>query len=248
MDRQRYSAIAHRDLQFCSPVSPDVLARLLASLTSPPRSALDLGAGHGGMAVFVAERTGAMVDAVDRSPAMIDLARERLKRSAAPVTVHQTDAAAFANDLRAGRYDLVLAVGIDALFGGGVTDTLRGLVKLVRPDGWILFGHTYWLHQPHPAYLSALGIDERAMSTHAGNVADTRAAGLVVIDTHEATLHERDQYEADYLAGIARYLGSSSDDPDAAAFRERATAQRTLYEEHGRRTLGFGLYLLQRPA
>jgi SAM-dependent methyltransferase len=57
---------------------PDARAILVEAVAErEPRRVLDVGCGTGDLAQMVAERTGAEVTAVDQSPRMVELARER---------------------------------------------------------------------------------------------------------------------------------------------------------------------------
>ncbi|MGR7024039.1 class I SAM-dependent methyltransferase [Geodermatophilus sp. URMC 62] len=95
----------------------------------PPRCdrVLEVGCGAGDLAVLLAERA-ARVDAVDRSPEMVALARARV-----PATVRVVEADVLALELPAGGYDAV--VGVSSLHHLPLEEALRCLGAAVRPGG-----------------------------------------------------------------------------------------------------------------
>ena len=78
MNLQKFSAIGHRDHDYCNPMSAGKIERLLDLLPLQQNTrVLDLGCGRGELALRIIERFGASVVAVERSPYMLDAARER---------------------------------------------------------------------------------------------------------------------------------------------------------------------------
>src|ERR1700748_1809082 len=78
MDHLKLSLVGHSSHHFSSPVSSEMLDRVLAlSGIEHHWRTVDLGCGPGAMALHLAERYGVQVEAVDRSAIMLDLARTR---------------------------------------------------------------------------------------------------------------------------------------------------------------------------
>ena len=78
MNPYKFSAIAHRDHDYCNPISSAKIERLLDLLPLDETSRiLDLGCGRAELALRIIERFGSTVIAVDRSSMMLDQARER---------------------------------------------------------------------------------------------------------------------------------------------------------------------------
>jgi SAM-dependent methyltransferase len=100
---------------------------LLRELPRPCRRVLEVGCGAGDLAVRLAERAGS-VDAVDRSPEMVALARARV-----PATVRVVEADVFDLDLPAGGYDAVVSVSV--LHQLPLEEALRTWAAAVRPGG-----------------------------------------------------------------------------------------------------------------
>ncbi|MBM7806050.1 SAM-dependent methyltransferase [Geodermatophilus bullaregiensis] len=95
----------------------------------PPRCdrVLEVGCGAGDLAALLAGR-GVRVDAVDRSPEMVALARARV-----PATVRVVEADALALDLPAGGYDAVVSTSV--LHHLPLEEALRSWAAAVRPGG-----------------------------------------------------------------------------------------------------------------
>jgi len=81
----KFSAIAHRDHDYCNPITAAKIERLLDLLQlGAGASVLDLGCGRGELSLRVIERFGCLVTAIDRSSPMLDAARKRLADRWAP--------------------------------------------------------------------------------------------------------------------------------------------------------------------
>src|SRR5207248_6016550 len=73
MNQQKFSAIAHRDHDYCNPISATKIERLLDLLPLDETSrALDLGCGRAELALRIIERFGSPVVAVEHSSLMLD--------------------------------------------------------------------------------------------------------------------------------------------------------------------------------
>ena len=76
MNPHKFSAIAHRDHDFCNPVAAGKIERIFDLLPLDARAeALDLGCGRGELALRLIARFGMRVTAVDRSAPMLEAAR-----------------------------------------------------------------------------------------------------------------------------------------------------------------------------
>ena len=79
----KFSAIAHREHDYCNPVSADKIERMLDLLPLDETSrVLDLGCGRAELALRIIERFSSTVVAIDRSSIMLDQARERAEWTA----------------------------------------------------------------------------------------------------------------------------------------------------------------------
>jgi SAM-dependent methyltransferase len=100
---------------------------LIRQLPSPCTRVLDVGCGAGGFAARLARRAG-HVDALDRSPAMIEAARQ-----IAPANVTCILGDVMDDPLPAEHYDAI--VSVTALHHMPLGDALRHLSRALRPGG-----------------------------------------------------------------------------------------------------------------
>jgi SAM-dependent methyltransferase len=248
MNTDKFSAIAHRDHDYCNPVAAAKIERILDLMPLDAHSrVLDLGCGRAELALRIVERFGSTIVAVERSPFMLDAARERAEWTGALAKLHLDD-----RDIRAFRADpetfhLSVMLGAGGIDGGmaGICRTLKGWTK---PGGYVLVGEGYWKQKPSGDYLAALGGgDAGQLHDHRGNVQAGIDAGLVPLHAVVASDDEWDEYEWKYARAIERYAGEQPDDPDVPAMVERVRRWRDAYLRWGRDTLGFGVYLFWRP-
>lgn len=251
MDRDRFSFLAHADLDLCNPLPRGALDRAceLAGVRRGHR-VLDIGCGKAELLLRLAERYGARGEGVERSRYMHAAAVSRTAERAGGglVMVHLGDAKEFVATLEPASFDLTACIGSShALGNAGVTlDTLK---RLTRPGGGghVFLGEGYWKRPPSSEYLAALGAAESEMGTHAANVDLGVSKGLVPLFATTASDQDWDHYEWSYSRAIENFAGANPGDPDTPALLDRIRAWRRVYLEHGRDTLGFGLYLFRVP-
>jgi SAM-dependent methyltransferase len=249
VEQFKFSGIAHRDHLFWSPLSGPKVDTVIGLIPFRPGArVLDIGCGPAEVLIRLAERQHISGVGVDRSPYAIAEARARAERRVptAGLEFYQVDIATY--DAGTQAWDLVLCIGSSGAYGG-FDGAMQALPALVRAGGHILIGELFWRHMPDPAYLAAFGgasVDEIA-TTHAENVTAGIAAGLTPIFAAVANEDEWDYYEGLYARAIELYTAAHPDDPDSPAMRERIGEWRDAYLRHGRDTLGFALYLFQRP-
>ncbi len=250
MDLLQLSAIAHANHHFSSPVSPEMLDRVLA-LSGIARGwrCVDLGCGPAAMALHLAERYGVEVEAVDRSPIMLGLAEGRLKSHAAGGRVSFTQAES-ANWLKTAQpCDLLMAVGAGMLVEGAASNAeqLKTLAGAVKPGGRLLWGETFWKKPPSDMLRAATGPVAALYASHADYVMAGEEAGLTPLYAAVSSDQDWDEYAWRYASAVEAFAQSHADDPGAAAMRQRISGWRRMYLAEGRETLGFGLYLFGVP-
>jgi SAM-dependent methyltransferase len=248
MDRDRYSFLAHAALDISNPIPRAVLERAceLAGVRRSHR-VLDIGCGKAELLLRIAERYGASGVGVERSRLMHAVAASRsAERAPGLVTVRLGDAREFAGELEPGSFDLSLCIGSSHALGGPAT-ALETLKPLTRTGGHILLGEGYWKRRPAPEYLEGFGARESELTNHAANVALGESRGLIPIWSATAGERDWDEYEWAYSRGIEDFAAANPQDPDTPAMLERSRVWRRLYLEHGRDTMGFGLYLFRVP-
>lgn len=247
MDPNKLSAIAHATHRFQSPVTPEALDRVLALAPPEPGARVfDLGCGHAGVSLHLAERYGARVEAVERSPLMAAQAAARIKGRGDPgsVTLHVTSSTEFLKT--AEPCDLLVGIGAVHLAGDvGPVEMLKALAAHVRPGGTLLWGESCWLKEPGEVLRQLLGPAAALYRSHADSVAAGEAAGLKPLYATTASEQDWDDYAWRYATAVEAYVAAHPDDPDAPALATRVRAWRALYLHQARGVMGFGLYLFK---
>ena len=157
MNRQKFSAIAHRDHDYCNPISAAKIERLLDLLPLDASSrVLDLGCGRAELALRIIERFGSRVVAIDNSSLMLDAARERAEWTGALGRLHldNVDIAEFQADPET--FHLTVMLGAGGI-PGGMAGICRQLKSWTKSGGYVLIGEGFWGKRPHPHYLAFLG-------------------------------------------------------------------------------------------
>ena len=93
MNPYKFSAIAHRDHDYCNPISAaqDRAPARPAAARRDARACSTSGCGRAELALRIIERFGSTVVAVDRSSLMLDQARERAEWTGALGKLHLDD-------------------------------------------------------------------------------------------------------------------------------------------------------------
>lgn len=247
MNHQKYVAIAHRDHDYCNPLSSAKFERLLDLLPLDEGSrVLDLGCGRAELALRIIERFGSTVIAIDHSSHMLDAARERAEWTGALGRLHLDDTDI--RDFRADPETFHLTVMLDA---GGIPGGMPGICQKLRgwtrAGGYVLVGVSYWKRKPAGELVALLGGREREILDHHGNVQAGVECGLVPMHAATASDDEWDEYEWKFCRSIERYVREQPEDPDGLAMLDRVRRWRDAYLRFGRDALGFAAYLFYRP-
>jgi SAM-dependent methyltransferase len=249
VDQNKLSAIAHGAHRFQSPVTPESLDRALAfARLKPGARVFDLGCGHAGISLHLAERYGARVEAVERSPIMAELAAGRLKGRGSPgsVTLHTCPSTEFLTG--AEPCDLLIGIGAVQLAAGAApAEMLRSLAAHVRPGGAVLWGESIWLTEPGEILRQLLGPAATVYLGHAESVGAGEAAGLLPLYATTASEQDWDDYAWRYATAVEDHVAAHPEDPDGPALQGRVRAWRALYLHQARGVMGFGLYLFRKP-
>ena len=249
----KFYDITHRDHVVCNPTSVGKLDELIGLLDlGPEPRVLDIASGKGEFIVRVAERLGGPAGrgfhgvAVDISPFCVaDLRAKVAERvPAADFQVREMDGAHY--HAEPGTFDLASCLGGSWIFGGH-RKTLRALADATRSGGRLLAGEPFWKKDPAAEYLAWSGIGRDDFASHLGNVEAGEAEGLVPLVAFVSTGDEWDRYETLQWRAAARFAASSPDDPDVRELMTRVAKNRHEYLAWGRETLGWALYLFEKP-
>ncbi len=247
LDPHKAVLIAYREMDFCNPLSPVLLDRVLSvAAPQPGARALDLGCGNAAMAIHLAETYGLAIDAIERSPAVAAIAAERLRGRGAPgeVRLHNVASRDF---LEGGRqFDLLVAVGASGVVEGAPEPAtiFKALAPHVRSGGYLLWADPFWKREPDPMFVAMLG-NLAAYKSHAENIAAGEAAGLVPYYAAVSPDQDWDEYAWRMAAAMEHWLAAHPDDPEAASVRQRGAFMRMAYIAQGRDSMGFGVYLFR---
>jgi len=246
MDHTKFTTIAHRRHQYCNPLDPAALERVLglADLRAG-QQVLDVGCGKATLLVHLAERYGVRCTGVDINASFLGEGRAESERRGVAKAVTLVEIEASRWEVPTASFDLGACIGSTHAFGT-YRDTLRQLARLVRRGGHVLVGEGYWKRAPAPEYLARLEATADDYVTHEGNIEVGAAEGLESRCACVSSEDDWDRYEDLYARTVEQYVAEHPDDPDAPAMRDRIRRWRETYLGWGRDTLGFGLYLFRR--
>ncbi len=257
MDRARFSSLAHSSHSYCNPISAPAIEQALDLVAAahqlpaapPLASALDIACGKAELLIRLTERFPPPFRAlgIDNSTYMLDEARARIAahKVADRISLRLTDAEHVVPLLPGASFDFVSCIGSSH----ALQDKHRALEQMSRlatPRAHVLLGEGYWKKKPDPAYLAAFGATEDEMSTHEANQSLGEPHNLKLIWSTTATDEDWDAYENAYANNIERSAKENPTDPDTESMLTRSRAWHKLYQDHGRATMGFGLYLFKR--
>jgi precorrin-6B methylase 2 len=248
LDRNKFSAIAHRDHAFYNPINENKIMKMIQMATPQPQDrVIDIGAGTCELLIRLVEKYNVSATAIELYSGAIEEAKRRASNRIPDGRIDYIvdDASAAVEGLEQGGYDLGICIGATHALGG-LESTLHTLKHLVKKNGYILIGEGNWKQTPSAEYLEALGgAEESEMTSHAGNVKAGVELGLIPLWSYTANDDEWDDYEWLYSSSIENYCFENPDDPDRDAMLERIRSWRRTYLEWGRDTMGFGLYLFR---
>lgn len=244
----------HRHLEFNAPLSGRRADRLVAFLASRAQgTVVDLGCGWASLLTRLLTASD-RVDGVgiDRDPGGFEHAREvaagqgvagRLKLVAGDAKSRGPD----------GPVGGAICIGASQIWGPPVesklpldyTAALAALRRLVEPGAPVVYGEGIWSAAPGAAATAPLAgrPDEFLFLPDLIDLAWEH--GFSVVQTHEATLNEWDDFESAYAARYSCWLaGHDRTHPDAAAVQARAKLQREGYYRGYRGILGMAYLAL----
>ena len=246
MDRNRFSAIAHRNHAFSNPLSEEKIMKMIRKVSPKPQDKIiDIGAGKCELLIRLVEDYQISATAIELYDGSVEEAKRRASSRipAGSIEYIVEDANVAVERCEQGQYDIGICIGSTHALGG-LESTIQTLKRLVKKNGYILIGEGYWKQTPSAEYLEALGgADESECKSHADTVKAGEDLGLIPLWSYVANEDDWDDYEWLYSSSIENYCLENPDDPDFEAMLERIRTWRQTYLKWGRDTLGFGLYL-----
>lgn len=248
MDRNRFSAIAHRNHAFSNPINETKMMKMIQMMPFEPNmKVIDIGAGKCELIIRLVEEFNISGTAIELYVGAIEEAKlkamNRIPEDRIDFVVD--DASLAVKRCEADEFDIGICIGSTHALGG-LESTLETMKRFVKKDGYILIGEGYWKKTPSKEYLEALGgADESELKSHQENVMVAEELGLIPLWSYVANEDDWDDYEWLYSSSIENYCFENPDDPDKDAMLERIRKWRRTYLKWGRDTLGFGLYLFR---
>jgi len=246
LDRNRFSAIAHRNHAFSNPLSEEKIMKMIRRVSPKPQDKIiDIGAGKCELLIRLVEDYQISATAIELYDGSVEEAKRRASSRipAGSIEYIVEDANVAVERCEQGQYDIGICIGSTHALGG-LESTIQTLKRLVKKNGYILIGEGYWKQTPSAEYLEALGgADESECKSHADTVKAGEDLGLIPLWSYVANEDDWDDYEWLYSSSIENYCLENPDDPDFEAMLERIRTWRQTYLKWGRDTLGFGLYL-----
>jgi predicted acyl esterase len=143
-------------------------------------------------------------------------------------------------------FALASCIGASWVFGGH-RGTLRALKGMAAPGGCLLVGEVFWQKGPDPEYLAFEGLPRDLCGSHLDNVRTGEEEGLVPLCAAASNGDDWDRYETLQWRAAAEWAVANPDDSDRVEVREKQARSREAYLRWGRDTLGWALYLFQKP-
>ncbi|MDF1858895.1 MAG: methyltransferase domain-containing protein [Verrucomicrobiales bacterium] len=235
---------------FNSPLSSEK-ANLLISLLelSDQSHVIDVGCGTGEFLSRVLETYPAKGVGVDILSESLEQAQANAKRKSVSdrIEFHESDIQKFeATKL----FDCGICMGSSHAYSMGepaYRETLQGLGSLIRPDGLLLIGESFWTVDPKKEYLDFIGDPVGTYRSHQENVELAVEMGFLPLYATTSTLDEWDDFEWRHHMRIEKRAEESPDDVELGKRREFGRRWRAAYLKWGRGTMGFGFYLFKKP-
>jgi SAM-dependent methyltransferase len=245
----RASAIAHGDMPYHNPVSPETVEAVIDMLPlGRGDRVLDVGCGRGELLIRIAERTGASGIGVDLAEEQIATAREQAAARVrhGGLSFEMRDASML--DEPDGSFTLAACVGSTHALGG-LAGTLERLAALVRPGGYLLIGEGFWASPPSAEFLDALpGAREDELAGYPQLLVAGGPFGLEPVYAITASAQDWEHYEWANIIRADRYARQHPDENGVELLHARVEAarrRRALAAANGE-TLGFALVVWRR--
>ncbi len=241
LEHEYFSAVAHANHIFCSPLNSDQLDWLINAIHLPASARLfDAGCGKAEVLIRFIKRYAVQAVGVDHSSQFLREAyRQAIERVPMhKLTLHYMDIQAYAAAPKS--FEMGICIGSSHLYGG-YRNTLRAMARVARQ--YVLVGELFWQREPDPEFLADLGITADAYTDYTGLITAGSDEGLTPLYSFVSSQQDWDHYEWLYNWSLERYVADHPHDPNCDELRTRAVHGRERYLRWGRDTFGFGLVL-----
>lgn len=236
---------------FGSPINEARAQRVISMLGLNEKSqVIDVGCGNGEILTRVVSAYKCRGVGIDPDGAALSQARSLMfSRGLDSERLQYVETTAEDFDWASYQPSCILCIGSVQAFDT-FDNALNELGKRVRERGLIVMGDVFWRATPSPDYRERLGDGFPEDSVTFSHLARLGAKhGLVNLYATSSTVDEWDDFEGGFSA---RILGEVLATPDGGEEREsqlvEALQWREGYLRWGRSTMGFGLFVYQKPS
>ena len=195
--------IVERDHELQNPTSREKIELAGEYLRlAPGMRVLDVASGHGGPALFLAERFGCRIHGIEYYESFAATARERIATAGLEALVDVEVGDASKVSLEPASWDVALCLGA-AFIWGHIGDAAEKLVPAVVPGGGVAIGEPFW-HEP--------GRADEGFVDLPSTVARFQGAGLDLIGLVAASVDDWDRYESLHWRAAVDEIAAGADE------------------------------------
>ncbi len=243
MKNEKYNAIAHQNLFYCSPINDEMIDEIahLMRLT-PGMSVLELGCAKAEILIRMSDVCQVKAFGADTSELYLRAAQEAIaqRAPAADISLVQQDAKSYGYEPES--FDAVMCVNSSELFET-YDKAIMEIARYAKSGGMVLMGDYYWRKQPQPEFGELFPVTK----TYVDAIEIGLQEGLTPLFASVCTKVDIDRYIWSQSYAVEMYAADNPDDEDNPALLDRARTMRNMYIEYGHETLGFGLFLFRKP-
>lgn len=246
MDIWKYYDVTHRFHTICNPLSLEKIGRLIDLLRLGKDSEiLDIATGKGEFLFRAVEQYGCRGVGVELSPFYVKDAHRRASRSMLKdrVRLLEMDGAAYVPEPER-RFDVTSCLGASWIYGG-YRGTLKFLKRLTKKEGYVVVGEPYWKDDPPQEYCEAVELKKEDVLSCEGNLFFAEKMGFRLAHIFTSSEDDWNIYEGLTWYAVDMYRRENPGDPDLPEILAKLDREKRAYIEHGRRVLGWAVYLFR---